>query len=359
MNNYIVSVGTANPGKGISQEKISKFMVNAHGLDQQESRKLNFLYKHSGIHSRHSALEDFDQQDHQDFSFFPKNKTLEPFPGTASRMDVYRKTAPIIAAAAIEDCLAKSQNHISSISHLIIVSCTGMYAPGLEIDLIHKLGMKESVERYAIHFMGCYAAFTGLKMADRICDSDPNARVLMVSVELCTLHFQKDYNEDNLLSNALFGDGAAAALIAKEPKGIKIQDYQSNLYQEGENDMAWGIGDFGFEMKLSKYIPDLLEKGIQKLKRSLEERFNIAQIKNFAIHPGGIQILNKVEKAFGIQPEQNKHAHEVLKQYGNMSSATILFVLMALMDDPDLKGQILAMGFGPGLTLETLLLDKI
>src|SRR5690554_5345242 len=359
MNNYIVSVGTANPGKGISQEKISKFMINAHGLDQQESRKLNFVYKHSGIHSRHSALEDFDQQDYRDFSFFPKNKTLEPFPGTASRMDVYRKTAPIIAAAAIEDCLAKSETNISSISHLIIVSCTGMYAPGLEIDLIHRLGMKDSVERYAIQFMGCYAAFTGLKMADRICDSDPNAKVLMVSVELCTLHFQKDYNEDNLLSNALFGDGAAAALIAKEPKGMKIKDYESSLYQEGQQEMAWGIGDFGFEMKLSKYIPDLLEKGIHRLKHNLEKRFNLSLIRHFAIHPGGIQILNKVEKALGIAPEQNRHAHAVLRRYGNMSSATILFVIMALLEDPFLQGPVLAMGFGPGLTLETLLLDKV
>src|SRR5690554_3090645 len=245
MNNYIVSVGTANPGKEISQEKISKFMIKAHGLDQQEGRKLNFIYKHSGIHSRHSALQDFDQQDHLDFSFFPKNETLDPFPGTKARMDMYRRVAPRIAAAAIEDCLAKSDTDISSISHLIIVSCTGMYAPGLEIDLIHRLGMKESVERYAIHFMGCYAAFNGLKMADRICDSDPQAKVLMVAVELCTLHFQKEYNEDNLLSNALFGDGAAAALVSKEPKGIKIRDYQSNLYRKGENDMAWSIGDFG------------------------------------------------------------------------------------------------------------------
>lgn len=334
-------------------------MVNAHGLDQQESRKLNFIYKHSGIQSRHSALEDFDQQDFRDFTFFPKNESLEPFPSTKARMDVYRRVAPEIASEAIQDCLDKSNTPISSITHLIIVSCTGMYAPGLEIDLIHRLGLNPAVERYAIHFMGCYAAFNGLKMADRICDSDPKAKVLMVAVELCTLHFQKAYNEDNLLSNAIFGDGAAAALVSREPKGIRIRDYQSNLYQEGENDMAWGIGDSGFEMKLSKYIPDLLEKGIQILKENLEQRFNISRIKHFAIHPGGIQILNKVEKALGIQQEQNKHSHEVLRRYGNMSSATILFVLALMLDDPDPKGDVLAMGFGPGLTLETLLLDKI
>jgi len=358
MNNYLVSVGTANPGQAISQEKISKFMINAHGLDQQQGRKLEFIYKRSGIRFRHSALGDFGRPSYQDFSFFPKNKMLEPFPGTGSRMEAYRNVAPTLATAAIEDCLAKCSTGTSSISHLILVSCTGMYAPGLEIDLIHKLGMKESIERYAIHFMGCYAAFTGLKLADRICDSDPKAQVLLVAVELCTLHFQKEYNEDNLLSNALFGDGAAAALVSKEPKGMKISDYQSNLYRKGENDMAWTIGDFGFEMKLSKYIPDLLENGIQSLRKTLEDRFKVSGIKNFAIHPGGVQILNKVEKAFGILPEQNRHAHSVLARYGNMSSSTILFVLMALMDDPDLKGNVLAMGFGPGLTLETLLLHK-
>lgn len=359
MDNYILSVGTANPGNKVSQEKISKFMINAHGLDRQQSRKLKFIYKHSGIQSRHSALEDFDQEDHRHFSFFPKTPTLDPFPGTKSRMEVYRKVAPAVATTAIEDCLRKAKTSVTSITHLVVVSCTGMYAPGLEIDLIHRLGLPFSIERYAIHFMGCYAAFNGLKLADRICDSDQNARVLVVAVELCTLHFQKDYNEDNLLSNALFGDGAAAALIAKEPKGIKIKDYESSLYQEGQQEMAWGIGDFGFEMKLSKYIPDLLEKGIHRLKHNLEKRFNLSLIRHFAIHPGGIQILNKVEKALGIAPEQNRHAHAVLRRYGNMSSATILFVIMALLEDPFLQGPVLAMGFGPGLTLETLLLDKV
>src|SRR5690606_27462314 len=121
-----------------------------------------------------------------------------------------------------------------------------------------------------------------------------------------------------------------------------------NLFQDGENDMAWSIGDFGFEMKLSKYIPGLLEKGIQLLKDDLENRFNLSEIKNFAIHPGGIQILNKVEQAFKIHCGQNKHAHEVLRKYGNMSSVTILFVIKALMDDLSLEGEILAMGFGPG-----------
>jgi len=234
-----------------------------------------------------------------------------------------------------------------------------MYAPGLEMDIIHELGINDTVERYSIHFMGCYAAFNALKLADRICDSDPKAKVLILSVELCTLHFQKEYNETNLLSNAIFGDGAAAALACKERKGIEIKGYQSHIFKDGENDMAWDIGDFGFEMKLSKYIPGLLEKGITHFKKKLEEKFQVSKIRHFAIHPGGIQILKKVEEAFGILPQQNKHAHAVLGEFGNMSSSTILFILSALMEENDLEGNILAMGFGPGLTMETLLLNKI
>jgi len=358
MNNHIVSIGTANPGEPISQENISNFMKIAHGLDPKEGRKLNFVYRRSGINSRHSALEDFKYSDPKKFNFFPQNSSLEPFPGTKKRMEVFQQEAKGLAMEAIGKCLGKSGVQAKEISHLVLVSCTGMYAPGLELEIIHGMGIREDVERYAIHFMGCYAAFNALKLADRICDSDPGAKVLVVSVELCTLHFQKEYNETNLLSNAIFGDGAAAVLACKAGSGIEIKGYQSNILKEGEEDMAWHIGDFGFEMKLSKYIPVLLEKGIAHFRKKLEEKFEISKIRNFAIHPGGIQVLKKVEETFGIQRQQNRHAHEVLGKFGNMSSATILFVLAALMDDPTLEGNILAMGFGPGLTMETLLLNK-
>jgi predicted naringenin-chalcone synthase len=359
MNNHIVSIGTANPGESIPQEKISDFMKLAHGLDKNESRKLYYIYKHSGINGRHSVLEDFKHIDPEKFDFFPKNKELEPFPSTKQRMKVFQEKAPGLAIKAVQNCLEKTTTQVDEVTHLILVSCTGMYAPGLEIDLIHQLGMKSTVERYAIHFMGCYASFNALKMADKICDSENLAQVMIVSVELCTIHFQKEYNEDNLLSNAVFADGAAAALVSKEAKGIKIKDYQSHLYKDGEKDMAWHIGDFGFEMKLSRYIPDLLEKGIGILKEKLEERFQTSKIKNFAIHPGGKLILKKVEEVFDISPDQNRHSRAVLGKFGNMSSATILFVLSALLDDKMLEGEVLAMGFGPGLTLETLLMEKL
>jgi predicted naringenin-chalcone synthase len=358
MNNHIVSIGTANPGNPVSQMKIGEFMKMAHGLNTQESRKLNFVYRQTGIENRYSVLEDFNHTDPGKFSFFPKNKDLEPFPSTKRRMGVFEKSALGLAIKAVNDCLGNTHIQAKEVTHLILVSCTGMFAPGLDLEIIHALGLRNDVERYAIHFMGCYAAFNAIKLADRICDSEPNAKVMVLAIELCTLHFQKEYTEDNLLANAIFGDGAAAALIRRFPKGLKIKKFNSRVFREGESDMAWSIGDFGFEMRLSKYVPELLNKGLNEIMGYLEEIFQLSKISNFAIHPGGKQILQKVESAFQINPEQNLHSHEILKSFGNMSSATILFVLQKWLSDPVQGGDILAMGFGPGLTLETLLLEK-
>jgi predicted naringenin-chalcone synthase len=333
-------------------------MQLAHQLDEAEGRKLGFLYRMSGIHSRHSVLNDFDKLSVEDFSFFPNNQALSPFPGTKARMEVFQNSAPDLSAEAAQSCLDQAGETSESLTHLILVSCTGMVAPGVELQLMEKLGLSDSVERYCIHFMGCYAAFTGLKLADKILRAEPDAKVLVVSVELCTLHFQKEYSEDNILANSLFGDGAAAALVMNSEKGLKINSYLSQVLREGERDMAWGIGDFGFEMRLSKYIPNLLDQGIRQLKETFEKKFQLSQIRNFAIHPGGKQILQKVQEAFELSPEVNHHAMEVLRKFGNMSSATILFVLDRMMKDPEVQGDILSMGFGPGLTLETLHLEK-
>jgi len=358
MNIGIVSIGLANPGKPIEQSTIANFMQRAHQLDDLEARKLSFLYRKSGISTRYSVLSDFEKPDSKDFTFFPNAKDFEPFPGTKARMEVFRQTAPQLCEDAVTNCLSKTEVKPSEITHLILVSCTGMVAPGVELELMKRLDMDDSVERYCIHFMGCYAAFTGLKLADKIVKAEPEAKVMLVTVELCTLHFQKEYVEDNILANSLFGDGAAAALVMRSDSGLKIKSYLSQVIREGEEDMAWGIGDFGFEMRLSKYIPTLLDQGISQLKEKFEEKFKLSTVENFAIHPGGKQILQKVQEAFGLPESVNAHAMDVLKQFGNMSSATILFVLERMMHDDKIQGEILSMGFGPGLTLETLLLQK-
>jgi predicted naringenin-chalcone synthase len=358
MNSSIVSIGLSNPGAPIPQAEISRFMQLAHQLDAQERRKLDFLYRKSGIDSRHSVLDDFQKEEVSDFTFFPKNKELHPFPGTAARMQVFEEKGPELAEQAVRSALLQAKVEANSLTHLILISCTGMVAPGLELDLMRRLGIPSSVERYCIHFMGCYAAFTGLRLADQLVKANPKARVLVVSVELCTLHFQKEYTEDNLLANSLFGDGAAAALVMQSEKGLQIKNYFSEVLWEGEKDMAWKIGDFGFEMRLSQYIPSLLNQGIRRLRDLFEAKFNFSKVRHVAIHPGGKQILIQVQEAFGLSPEVNRHALEVLRTCGNMSSASILFVLERMLQDSSIQGDILALGFGPGLTLETTHYEK-
>ena len=358
MNSSIVSIGLANPGAPIPQAEISRFMQMAHQLDAEERRKLNFLYRKSGIDFRHSVLQDFEKTEVADFTFFPANEALDPFPGTAARMEVFHQTAPGLAVAATRSALDQAGIEAATITHLVLVSCTGMVAPGVELELMRQLGMDSAVERYCIHFMGCYAAFTGLRLADKLVKASPEARVLVVSVELCTLHFQKEYTEDNLLANSLFGAGAAAALVMQSDKGLHIKNYLSQVLWEGEKDMAWKIGDFGFEMRLSQYIPSLLDQGIRRLREVFDDKFNFSQVEHVAIHPGGKQILLKVQEAFGLPAEVNTHALEVLRTCGNMSSATILFVLERMLKDPSIQGDILALGFGPGLTLETTHYEK-
>ena len=358
MNSSIVSIGLSNPGAPIPQAEIARFMQLAHQLDGQERRKLDFLYRKSGIDFRHSVLDDFQKEEVDDFSFFPKNKELNPFPSTSARMNVFEAEAAGLAEQAVRNALEQAELEASSLTHLILVSCTGMVAPGLELDLMRRLGIPSSVERYCIHFMGCYAAFTGLRLADQLVKANPQARVLVVSVELCTLHFQKEYTEDNLLANSLFGDGAAAAVVMQSEKGLQIKNYFSEVLWEGEKDMAWKIGDFGFEMRLSQYIPSLLNQGIRRLRDLFEAKFNFSKVRHVAIHPGGKQILIQVQEAFGLSPEVNQHALEVLRTCGNMSSASILFVLERMLKDPSIQGDILALGFGPGLTLETTHYEK-
>lgn len=353
MNSSIVSIGLSNPGSPIPQEEISRFMQIAHQVSPEEARKLDFLYRKSGIDFRYSVLEDFEKKEFKDFTFFPNNAALLPFPGTRARMEVFENQAPILAAHAAKNVLEQAGVEANAISHLILVSCTGMVAPGVELDLIRRLGIPSVVERYAIHFMGCYAAFTGIRLADQLVKATPKAKVLVVAVELCTLHFQKEFTEDNLLANSLFGDGAAAALVMQSEKGLLIKNYLSEVLWEGEKDMAWKIGDFGFEMRLSQYIPSLLNQGIRRLRDLFEEKFNFSQMQHVAIHPGGKQILLQVQEAFGLPAEVNRHALEVLRTCGNMSSASILFVLERMLQDSSIQGDILALGFGPGLTLES------
>ncbi|HMG89887.1 MAG TPA: type III polyketide synthase [Chryseolinea sp.] len=359
----ITAIGTANPEYRFTQTQIADFMVKAMQLNQHDTRKLRAIFNASGIDYRYSVLEDYDSD--QANTFYANSHDFEPFPSTAKRLKYFRNNALDLSYSAVQNLIRSTPSfELQKTTHLIIVCCTGMYAPGLDIDLVKKLQLSTTVLRTSINFMGCYAAFNAFKIADAFCQVDENAKVLIVCTELCSLHFQKAPTDDNLISNALFGDGAAAVLIEGKttaPLRLKAENFFSDLVIEGEDDMAWAIGDLGFEMKLSTYVPSIIKGGILKLTTSLLDKIskNINDVRFFAIHPGGRKILESIEDELGITKCQNAPAYHVLKNYGNMSSPTILFVLQEIFNKlvPGDHGEhILSFAFGPGLTLESMVL---
>ncbi len=364
MKSYLCAIGTANPPHKIPQMQIADFMAEALQFNERDTRKLKALYRVSGIGQRYSVLEDYTRQNGA-FTFFPNTPMLEPFPTVQQRMDLYKQHALELSETAVSNCLQKiSGTGIADLTHLITVSCTGMYAPGLDIELVERLGLATTVQRTAVNFMGCYAAFNAIKLADAICKADPAARVMLVCTEICTIHFQKATEQDQLVSNALFGDGAAAVLVQGEPcqqVSLELQSFHCDLAPAGKRDMAWHIGDTGFEMTLSSYVPDLIKKGIKQLTDRLLQglKTSISEIKLFAIHPGGRRILEVIEQELGMSRNDNRFAYQVLRDFGNMSSATVLFVLNQLMEELTIKDKdepVLSFAFGPGLTLESMLL---
>jgi predicted naringenin-chalcone synthase len=363
---YLCAIGTATPPHRLPQTRIAEFMIRALQLDEEAARRLRVLYRASGIEARHTVVADYGREP-ADFTFYPPSADLEPFPTVSRRMAAYRAEAVPLSVAAAEACLVQLPDvTAASITHLITVSCTGMYAPGLDIDLVMALGLVTTVQRTAVNFMGCYAAFNGLKLADAICRADPAARVLVVCTELCTLHFQKHLTDDHLLSNALFADGAAAVLVAGEAlpgahPALALEAAHCALEPAGQAEMAWHIGDSGFEMTLSSYVPDLIRQGIGQLTEGLLRALGLqlpADVAHFAVHPGGRRILEVIEQALQLPRTANRHAYAVLREYGNMSSATVLFVLQHLLADLTTANhdeRVLSFAFGPGLTLESLL----
>ena len=352
---YIHSISTSVPPYVSSQEQIADFMITNLDLDDGEKRKLRVLYRASGIGQRYSVLEDFSRSLNGK-SFFKE----DAFPSAKPRMELFQKNAITLASDASLGAIKRSSVAPSEITHLIAVSCTGMYAPGLDIELIQQLGLKTETERTSINFMGCYASFNALKVASNIVKANHEATVLVVCVELCSIHLQDATDDDSLLSNAIFGDGAAALIIRgfKKKGSLELIKFHSDLALAGKQEMGWFIGDSGFEMKLSTKVPSVIEEGIGELTQRLLEntRLSLSEISFFAIHPGGKKILEVIEKKLGISKEQNSYAREVLRNYGNMSSPTVLFVLKRIFDElseEDHGSHILSFAFGPGLTLES------
>ena len=359
---YIHQVETAVPQFTFKQQELREIMKDVVGTTDREKRIIHHLYANSGIETRYSVVDDFSNRDTPQLFFNGHGAT----PGTKSRNDLYIEQGRKLFVEVADKLLKNSSFDPEDITHLVTVSCTGFYAPGPDYDIIKSLGLNTSVQRYHLGFMGCYASIPALKMATQFCQADENTTVLVVSVELCSIHFQANTKLDNLLSSTVFSDGGAGAIISsKKPSktNFKIVGFASSIHPKGEEDMAWSIGDTGFNMILSNYIPDLLQEGMGDFLADVMSQFNLTQkdIYLWAVHPGGKAILDKLEASSSIPKNSTETSRKVLSKFGNMSSATILFVLKELLNQPLEKPEekTLAMAFGPGLTLESALLSKI
>lgn len=361
MPTFINAIGTALPPNLASQERIADFMVSHLQLNDVEERKLRVLYRASGIKQRYSVLKDFSQNLNGQ-SFFKEDVK---FPSAKPRMLIYQHHAINLAKEACVQAINQLTIRKEEITHLISVSCTGMYAPGLDIELIDKLGLQTSISRTSINFMGCYAAFNAMKVANSIVSADPKAKVLVVCVELCSIHLQEKKDDENLLANAIFGDGAAAMIVSADAgkRSLEMKNFYNDLALHARDEMGWYIGDHGFEMHLSAKVPEIIKEGIGELTNRLLSKINldISDIDFFAIHPGGKRILDVIEEKLGITKEQNLPAREILRSHGNMSSPTVLFVMKRILDaltPGDNEKHILSFAFGPGLTLESTVLKS-
>ncbi|MCG2842784.1 type III polyketide synthase [Sandaracinobacter sp. RS1-74] len=312
----------------------------------------------SGIERRFSSFEPVEDPD----GFVADREGFYApgaFPPTSRRMARYAEVAPELAAEAIGGLRAD----LSGVTHLVLASCTGFMAPGLDQVLVRRLGLDPGVERTVVGYMGCYAAVNSLRLAHHIVRSDPGARVLVVTIELCTLHFQDTLDVEKLLSMLLFGDGCAAALVTADEEGVALDGFRSFALPESGELITWDIGDHGFDMHLSGQVPQRI-RGAMADERARNAADGVLRGRQpedyrlFAVHAGGKAILDAVETGLGLAEGRLDWSRGVLRDFGNMSSATLMFVLQRILADAA-PGNGLALAFGPGLACETFAFRKL
>jgi predicted naringenin-chalcone synthase len=356
----LVAIGTAVPAYKHSQDDILDFMQRVYALGEVEKRKLKFLYRQGGIDTRYSVIPDYSLPAGE-WQFFSPSENLEPFPSLEQRMQYFHQHAAGLSMQAINKCMKDFP--LQKITHLITVSCTGMSAPGLDLEVMELLQLPGTVNRTSVNFMGCYAAVHALKLADAYCRADAKANVLIVCTELCTLHFQKEFTPDNITSSLLFADGAAAVIVSgdKEQQGLNIDHFYSMVSLSGKKDMAWELSSQGFLMTLSGYIAELIGKDIDQLVQDALGSAGLSKkdVTHWCIHPGGKKILESVHKSLGFVNGELQDSYDTLRHYGNMSSPTVLFVLENIWNKLERGGsdRVFGAAFGPGLTMETFILS--
>lgn len=373
------SLQTIVPETVLVQEEVRDVFASQPDLGRLARRIVSASFNGSGIDTRHTVIDELAADaDPTDPIFYDRRSGALLAPGTRARNDYYTREASRLFVEVARRTLDVDPDLTpADVTHVITVSCTGFHAPGPEYQIVRQLGLPDAVQRYHLGFMGCYASMPALRAARQFCLADPDAVVLVVSVELCTLHLRSSEDPDTIVSSSLFADGAAAGIVTARDlptrvPGLRLDGFHTAIVPEGEKDMAWTIGDSGFEMILSTAVPQIIGESIvgalhplYAREEGLAEAFAAGtigeQVRHWAIHPGGRSILDRVQERMGLSDAQLRPAREVLREYGNMSSATVLFVLKRILEQEQARQgeRVAAMAFGPGLTAESALLTVV
>jgi predicted naringenin-chalcone synthase len=358
----ITGLGTSIPAELITQEDAARLAVELAGSPTVESKAIRTLYRKAGVKKRHSTIITSSTNGKpatQDF--FPVAETpTSRGPTTADRMQRYDCSAIDIATSAAKAALHDAGTLPEEIAHLVTVSCTGFSAPGIDLKLVDTLGLSRSVSRTHVGFMGCHGALNGLRTAAALSRTAPYGKVLMCCTELCTLHHQYAADRQQIVANSLFGDGAAAVVgqtAGSQKRPWRIVDQFSYVLPETSELMSWHIGDNGFEMSLSPRVPSVIKASLRPWigEQLARHSLSIQDVKSWAIHPGGPRILTATADSLAIDHSHLEPSRNILEQFGNMSSPTVLFILQALRQVDDCLPCV-ALAFGPGLTIEAALI---
>ncbi|HEX3485033.1 MAG TPA: type III polyketide synthase [Micropepsaceae bacterium] len=347
---FINKIATAVPPYDVHRRFIDfgrSLLVN----DERRSALFDRMVERAEIEHRFSYLSPTLEADR---GGMPATEfyTLPKFPTTGARMKLFEQQAPMLAEAAIAKLdLGEDRRRLT---HILISCCTGFSAPGLDLEIMARCGLPGSMERSIIGFMGCYAAMNTLKLARHIVRSEPAARVLVLNLELCSLHLKESATLDEILSFLIFGDGCAASIVSSEPVGLALDSFRAVLVPETADLITWNIGDFGFDMVLSGQVPGAIQEALRTGADEILAGAPVSAIDLWAVHPGGRSVLDAVERAFDLRGTALSASRNILRRFGNMSSATVMFVLQSMLRaSAGTRG--CAMSFGPGLIAETML----
>ncbi|OYP33943.1 type III polyketide synthase [Rhodopirellula sp. MGV] len=385
----INGLGTANPPHSISQTRAAEFARTICCENEEQARLLGVLYRRSVVTRRYSvAIEapitaegdsrsesslEFDRDNASNNHSVGVQSTVEQSlyppatdpsdrgPTTAERMAFYERCAGPLAVEAATRGIENAGFEPAEITHLITVSCTGFSAPGVDLNLIRECELSPNVARTHIGFMGCHGAINALRVAQSFVDANASAKVLLCAVELCTLHQHYGWYPEQVVSNALFADGAAALVGSAGTEGEtrlpSVVATGSTIIPDSTDQMSWLVRDHGFEMSLSALVPSIIE---EKLRPWLcewlaEQGLSPDEVRGWAIHPGGPRILRACEQALNLQRADLSASYDILRRYGNMSSPTVLFILEQLIQTDNALPCVM-LAFGPGLSIEAALI---